>query len=127
MTRDWKSWEGQIANKFPLRQYLAGTDTSAVFLTERSGAGSPPAAIKLVLADPEHPDARLRWWELTSRLSHPNLLPVYETGSCQLQDTEVCYFVMEFAEEDLSRILPDRALTQDETREAMGPILDALK
>jgi TonB family protein len=126
MTRDWKSWEGEVANKFPLRQYLGGIDTSAVFRTDRAGADSPPAAIKVVLADPAHPDARLRWWDLTSRLSHPNLLTVYETGSCQLQDTEVCYIVMEYAEEDLSHILPERALTQDETKQALLPILDAL-
>jgi TonB family protein len=126
MTRDWKSWEGEVANKFPLRQYLGGSDTAATFLTDRSGPGSQPAAIKLVLADPEHPDARLSWWELTARLSHPNLLPIYETGSCRIQDVEICYIVMEYAEENLSSILPERALSVDETKEALRSILDGL-
>ena len=35
----WKSWEGRtVDGKFPLRQYLGGSDHSAVFLTELSGA-----------------------------------------------------------------------------------------
>ena len=127
MTRDWKSWEGQVANKFPLRQYLGGSDGTAVFLTERSGGTSQTAAIKLMLADADHPDARLSWWELTSRLSHPNLLPEFETGSCRIEETEVCYYVMEYAEEDLSRILPERALTPEETKEALVSVIEALK
>jgi TonB family protein len=126
MTPDWKSWVGEVANKFPLQQYLGGSENAAVFLTDRSGPGSQPAAIKLVLADAEHPDARLSWWELTARLSHPNLLPVYETGSCRIHDTEVCYIVMEYAEENLSSILPERPLTAEETKEALSSILDGL-
>jgi TonB family protein len=127
MGRDWKSWEGQVANKFPLRQFLGGTDTSAVFLTERSGPTSQPAAIKLVPADPEHPDARLSWWELTSRLSHANLLQVYETGSGRIEDSEMCYIVTEYAEEDLGRILPERALTAEEVKDALRSIVEALR
>jgi len=126
MTRDWKSWVGEVATKFPLQQYLGGSDHAAVFLTERSGPGSQPAAIKVVLADPDHPDARLSWWELTARLSHPNLLPVYETGSCRIHETEVCYIVMEYAEENLASILPERALTPEETKEALRSVLDGL-
>ena len=51
MTRDWKQWEGQIVNgTFPLRQYLGGSEHSAVFLTERRGRDPQRAAIKLIPA-----------------------------------------------------------------------------
>ena len=36
MTELWKQWEGEVINgEFHLREYLGGTDHSAVFLTER--------------------------------------------------------------------------------------------
>ncbi len=34
---------------------------------------------------------------------------------------------MEYAEEDLADILPQRALTPEETRDMLGPVLDALE
>ena len=53
MTRDWKQWEGQIVNgTFPLRQYVGGSEHSAVFLTERRGREPQRAAIKLIASDP---------------------------------------------------------------------------
>ena len=50
MTKDWKQWEGQLVNgEFHLRQYLGGSDHSAVFLTERGGGEPQKAAIKFIL------------------------------------------------------------------------------
>ncbi len=52
MTEASKQWEGQIVEGiFPLRQYLGGSDHSAVFLTEYSEGGQQKAAIKLFPAD----------------------------------------------------------------------------
>jgi hypothetical protein len=34
MTEAWKTWEGQVVDGFLLRQYLGGSDHSAVYLTE---------------------------------------------------------------------------------------------
>ena len=85
MTRDWKQWEGQVVNgNFPLRQYLGGSDHSAVFLTERRGQEPQRAAIKLISADPATVEVQLARWEAAAKLSHPHLLRLFQTGSCQL-------------------------------------------
>lgn len=127
MTEAWKQYEGQIAEgKFPLRQYLGGASGSAVFVTEISGAQPERAAIKIVVADPRNADLQLARWRLATKLSHPNLLRLFEAGRCRLGDVEFLYAVMEFAEEDVSQILPHRALTAEETREMLGPALEAL-
>ena len=48
----WKSWEGRVVDgKFPLRQWLGGSDHSAVFLTDLPGQASQKAAIKLIETD----------------------------------------------------------------------------
>ena len=127
MIRDWKQWEGQIVNgTFPLRQYLGGSEHSAVFLTERRGREPQRAAIKLVLADPATAGVQLSRWEATAKLSHPHLLRLFETGSCQLDKLVLLYVVMEYAEDNLAQILPHRALAPEEVRDLLEPALDAL-
>ncbi|MGH9539309.1 MAG: TonB family protein [Terriglobales bacterium] len=127
MSRDWKQWEGRVVNgSLPLRQYLGGSDRSAVFLTERRGREPQKAAIKLITVDPANTGKQLAQWELAAKLSHPHLLRLFETGSCQLDNVVLLYVVMEYAEENLAQILPQRPLTPVEARDLLEPALDAL-
>ena len=130
MTEAPKQWVGQIVEGiFPLRQYLGGSEHSAVFLTEYAEGETEPrrAAIKLVAAGPATAEAQLSNWKFVSRLSHPNLLRLYGTGVCTLGGNDLLYLVMEYAEENLSEIVPQRALTPEETRDMLCPVLDALE
>jgi TonB family protein len=127
MAEGWKQWEGQGVNgEFQLRQYLGGSDHSAVFLTERSEREPQQVAIKLVPANAENPELQLSWWELAAKLSHPHLLRLFQRGRCQVEGTELFYAVMEYAEESLAQILPYRPLTAAEARDTFQPLLDAL-
>jgi TonB family protein len=54
------------------------------------------------------------------------LLQIFEAGRTTLDDTDIIFVVMEFADEDLSQILPNRPLTGGEIREMLGPALEAL-
>src|SRR5215471_18608643 len=108
----WAQWEGQIVEgRFPLRQYLGGSQRSAVFLTEYDGPEPRNAAIKLVAADSPDTELQLFRWRLGAQLSHPHLIRIFEMGRAQLSDSELCYVVMEYGEEKLSDVLRDRALT----------------
>lgn len=128
MSEAWKKLAGQVVGgKFHLRQYLGGSEHGAVFLTERAAAAGPQkAAIKLVPADPATAELQLSRWGLAAKLSHPNLIRLFETGRCRLGGKDLLYAVMEHAEEDLSQILPQRPLTAAETRDMLGPVLGAL-
>jgi eukaryotic-like serine/threonine-protein kinase len=128
MTEASKQWEGQIVDGvFPLRQYLGGSDHSAVFLTEYSEGEPQKAAIKLFPANAATADAQISSWEFASQLSHPNLLRLFRGGRCRIDGNDLLFLVMEYAEEDLSQILPQRALTTEETRDMLCPVLDALE
>jgi hypothetical protein len=48
-------------------------------------------------------------------------------GRCQMDDTAMLYVVMEHADEDLSQIIPERALSGSEARAMLGPVLSALR
>ena len=127
MTGSWKQWEGQVVSgKFHLRQYLGGSDHSVVFLTELGGQRLQKAALKLIQADPEKAELYLSRLRLAAKLSHPHLIQLYQAGRCQLGTMELLYSVMEFADEDLSQILPHRPLTPAEARDMLKPVLDAL-
>lgn len=127
MTEAWKQWEGQVVDgEFLLRQYLGGAEHGAVYLTELSQPEAKKAAIKLVPADQATAEAQLNQWRRATQLSHPHLLRVYRVGRCRLGNTDLLYVVMEHAEEDLSQILPQRALEPNEARDMLEPILDAL-
>jgi TonB family protein len=127
MSAVWAKWEGQVINgMFPLRRYLGGSDHSGVFLTESKARNLPNAALKLVPAIPTLTEAQLSHWTLAAALSHPHLIQLLEVGRCRLGDLQFLFVVMEYAEQTLSQILPQRALTPDEVREMLHPILAAL-
>lgn len=130
MPLEWKYWQGQtIDGKFPLGEYLGGSENSAVFLTSLS----PPQkiAIKLLVIDGNATDAKsmdrqLSLWNSAKQLSYPHIIRVLESWQYSFGENAVLYVVMEYAEENLSMILPTRALTPTETREMLGPVLEAL-
>src|ERR1700730_1603698 len=119
-----EKWERRtVDGRFPLQRYLGGSDHSAVFLTLRQdGAGdSGKAVIKLISADADA-EKQLLQWKAVRELNHPNLIRIFEAGRCELDGEAALYVVMEYAEENLSQILPERALTAEETRGMLPPI-----
>jgi TonB family protein len=118
-------WEGQIADgKFRLLQWLGGTGQSTVFRTEIPGHGRK-AAIKLVPADALSTEQISRW-QTAAGLSHPNLLHIFATGNCRINTTPLIYLVTELADEDLSEVLPQRALSVREVEQMLSPLLEVI-
>jgi serine/threonine-protein kinase len=125
MSEAWKTWEGQAVDGFPLRQYLGGSDHSAVYLTQLNSSSEQKAAIKFIPADASA-YAQLAKWRVAGELTHPHLLQLIRVGRCELANTNFLYVVMEYAEENLAEILPQRALEPDEVRPVLESALDAL-
>src|ERR1700693_479445 len=125
MSEAWKTWEGQAVDGFPLRQYLGGSDHSAVYLTQLNSSAEQKAAIKFIPADASA-YAQLAKWRVAGELTHAHLLQLIRVGRCEFANENFLYVVMEFAEENLSEILPQRALEPDEARQMLESVLDAL-
>src|ERR1700733_3510569 len=127
-----KKWEGRVVDgKFPLRQLLGGSEYTAVFLTGRGADGSQKAAIKLIPAA-SFSDGNLdetgqlaRWAE-SAKLSHPHLIQLFEHGRGKIDERTFLYVVMEYAEENLAQILPQRPLSPEEVKEMLPPTAEAL-
>jgi len=60
-------------------------------------------------------EAQIARWQAVRELNHPSLIRIFDTGRWELDGTALLYVVMEYAEENLSQILPERALTAEET------------
>lgn len=124
MAEVWKQWRGQIVDdSFPLLQYLCGSDQCAVFLTSFN---QQKAAIKLIPTSSASAIEPLKAWQAAARLSHPHLLKLLQAGQWAKNGHSFLYAVTEFAEEDLSQILPQRALTAREVRDMLRPLLGVL-
>ena len=126
MTEGWRQWEGEIVDgHFPLRRFLGGSDHSAVFLTE-FGPLSEKAALKFVEANSATAPQLLFRWERAAKLSHPHFLRLNQWGRCQLGGASLLYLVTEFAEDNLSHILPARPLSPTETEYMLRSVLEVL-
>lgn len=123
----WKKWEGRVVDeKFHLRQWLGGSDDSAVFRAEHSGGNPQKSAIKLTPTEYLDVDAQLSAWAQAARLSHPHLIRLFEFGRCQIDGVPLLYVVMEYAEETLAEVLPLRALSATEVSEMLQPAAEVL-
>ena len=127
MSEIWKEWEGQVVDlKYKLREYLGSTDHSVVFYAEYRDPEPCKAVVKFVPGNLPHAEELFADWKRAAQLNHPNLLRIYATGRYKMEDTEVLYAAMEYAEENLGQILPQRALTMEEAREVLGAVAEAL-
>ena len=127
MTESWKEWEGQVVDgEFQLRQYLGGSQNSAVFLIDHGERELQRAAIKLIPEPSDYAELQLSRWSVAAKLSHPHLIRIFQTGRCQLGGMGLLYVVMEYGDENLSQILAQRPLTAAEAREMLEPVLDTL-
>jgi TonB family protein len=115
-----------IDGRFTLLRWLGETESSSVFLTEFGDEPKRKAAIKFIAADRADAQASIRQWEIAKNLSHPQLVELFDHGRVELDGKDMLFAVTEYAEEVLSEILPERPLTPAETREMLGPVLDAL-
>jgi TonB family protein len=128
MTEDWtKEWERRTVNGvYPLQRYLGRSNHSVVFRTECPAQGIAQAAIKILPAHRALSATQLSYWRKAAALTNPHLVRILDSGRCELGGHQFMFVVMEYAEQNLSQILPSRALTTDEVGDLLPPTLDAL-
>src|ERR687890_1224414 len=89
---------GRLGDRFVLVRELGPGGMSRVFLG-RDDVLDRPVAVKVVKPDPDDPEAGLRFrreGRAAARLSHPNIVRVFDAGEDELDGREVSYIVMEY-------------------------------
>lgn len=122
----WSGWQSAVINGlYPLRRLLHGSEHSALFLTDLKGQPGANAALKIIPIE-RVTLAQLSHWKVATGLCHPHLIQLFDAGLCHLGGRQFLYVVTEYAEQTLSEVLSQRALTEDEVRDMLPPILGAL-
>jgi TonB family protein len=120
------NWQGEVINGvYSLRRLLYGSDHSAVFLTECTAQALATAAVKIVPAE-RVTLAQLAYWRTAADLTHPHLIRLLDAGLWQREGRQFLFVVMEYAEQTLSELLVQRALTAEEVQEMLPATLDTL-
>lgn len=120
-------WIGQVVDgRFTLLQWIGNSEQGDVFLTELPGSAPQKAAIKLIPANAPYAESQMAGWTAAKTLAHPHLIRLIHAGQCQIGGAKLFYAVTEYADENLSQILPERPLTPAETKEMIDPLIDAL-
>jgi len=89
---------GRLGDRFVLVRELGSGGMSRVFLG-RDEVLDRPVAVKIVEPDPEDPEIGLRFQRegrSAARLSHPNIVRVFDAGEDELDGRRVSYIVMEY-------------------------------
>lgn len=127
MSDGWAKLEGHAINgAFPLHRLLGRTNHSVVFLTESLKHGRSELALKLIPSAPGLAQLQLARWRASAALIHPRLIQIFDAGQCQIGERPFLYVVTDYADQNLAQLLERRALTEEETREMMEPVLDGL-
>lgn len=122
---NWQEWTGRIVKEdVRIGECLGGSEKNAIYATSYSGQ---KAVLKLAVADPETIGRELERLKTIEKLSHPHLLKVFCSGHWRVDGVDCVYAVVEFAEENLWQVIPQRALTAAEAKEVLLWSTDALK
>jgi eukaryotic-like serine/threonine-protein kinase len=88
----------RLGDRFVLVRELGSGGMARVFLG-RDEVLDRPVAVKVVVPDPEDPEIGLRFQRegrAAARLSHPNIVRVFDAGEDRLNGRAVSYIVMEY-------------------------------
>jgi len=102
---------GRLGDRFVLVRELGSGGMARVFLG-RDEVLDRPVAVKVVKPDPDDPEAGLRFQRegrAAARLSHPNIVRVFDAGEDELDGREVSYIVMEYVSGGDFKDLMDRS------------------
>lgn len=115
MTSNWERLVGAcVDGKYSLERCLSSEEGSATFLTDLTGETARLAAVKLVGSETPASADLLSRWNMAVALSHPHLVKLIAAGQTQIQDVPAIYAVMEYSEDNLTSVLRERPLTEDE-------------
>ena len=117
-------YEGRLVGTRRLDSLLGVRGNSAFYLTQNNGS-SGDQLIELVLSDAAS-EATVSSWNRARAMSSDQLLRVHETGTADLDGTNVAYAVLDLPEDDLNEILTKRKLEEPEARSIFSAVASGL-
>src|SRR5260370_22545308 len=121
----WTEYEGRtIDGTYPLTKLIRPEGRSAFFSTSN---GTGVAAVIRLIESGFEGDEILTRWSGVAAMTDPNLVKLKSFGHVVVDETSLVYAVMEPVEANLSEILRERRLTEQETRQIATSLLAAIE
>ncbi|GAC1650931.1 MAG: hypothetical protein NVS9B15_10810 [Acidobacteriaceae bacterium] len=114
-----------IGGKYELLELLNETGESVAFRTALP-SGSAAELMMFAAGDATQVRETLQRWARAKQLSHPNLLRVFDYGEEAFGEIRFPYTVSELTDDNLARVLAQRALTHEEMSVLLDPLLEGL-
>ena len=114
-----------LGGKYTLAQWIR-TDYSGAFFAA-TGEDGERLMVKLAPDHGSDADRQLATWQRSRYLRHPHLLEPRDAGRIEAGGAGHIYAVFEQPEDLLSTALAQGPLSQEETREVLDAVLDALR
>lgn len=123
-----EEWAGRvIQGEFRLIRWLGGSEDCGVFLAEREAEPGEGFALKLMAAEAAEAENRTAGWDAALELDAPELLDVYGYEHCEIDGEQFVYVATEYAPEVLADVLAERALSSEEARTVLEPLVHGLE
>ena len=127
MTHLRERWAGvSLSGNYTLEQWLGGDDGAAYFQTSLAPDGRH-AVVKLVPERAGDGDRLLNLWQRIRQLRHPNLVELLDCGRADLDGELAFYALFESPDDTLASALSGSPLNQQEARDVLDSIVDALR
>jgi hypothetical protein len=113
MIATWTDLEGTVVGAWRLEAMLRADNEGAYFCGR--AADGQPSLVRLWFGERDVISVR-----------HPSLMQIWEIGRSTWDGITITFVAMEMPDEDLGGVLAERALTEDETRQALRAVTPAL-
>jgi serine/threonine protein kinase len=124
----WTSLSGTILEGgYELQDLLQANDTEAHFKVRVLGDRELECVALMFLLPEAEAERQVELWQGTRALRHPNLRAPMGAGRLPVDGVSAAYVVIRRADESLSAVLSERALSVEETGEALTSVLRALE
>jgi eukaryotic-like serine/threonine-protein kinase len=126
MTSTWQGLQGVVlAGQYLLEQCLGESENATLFRTSY-GPDARPAVLRLIPAAATAAAVQLALWRRVAGYSHPNLLPLFDSGHAEYNGEPVLYAVFECPDETLQTALDQGPLAESDALEILRAVLAAL-
>ncbi len=125
---NWMSLEGKtLDEKYVLGKFLEADESQVVFKAQVKSGSPSTATVKVFKTGRGSSEEQVALWKAIQEVKHPNLRAILGAGQTSIEGEDLIYVALEQPEEQLDKILQERALDTEEAGELVTSLSGGLE